>query len=123
MRFAKWVFLAAGVYGFLVLTPLYFLEDTIARRTPPAITHPEYFYGWITAALVFQVMFLVIGRDPVRFRPFMIVSMLEKFTWLAALWTLGGLGRVPVPTVVVGSGDLVWGVLFVIAWLRTKPAA
>ncbi|MDE2488344.1 MAG: hypothetical protein KGO51_13200 [Alphaproteobacteria bacterium] len=119
MRFAKWTFLAAGVYGFLVITPLFFLEGAIGRASGP-ITHPEYFYGWTTAALVFQTMFLAIGRDPVRFRPFMIVAMLEKFTWLVSLWTLAGLGRVPGSTVAVGSLDLVWGLLFVAAYVRTR---
>jgi hypothetical protein len=49
MRFAKIVFLIAGIYGLLVLTPLYFLEGTIGRQTPPAITHPDFFtdsQGW-----------------------------------------------------------------------------
>ena len=121
MRFAKWVFLAAGLYGFVVLTPLYFLEGAIGRATAP-ITHPEYFYGYISAALVFQAMFLVISRDPARFRPFMVIAMLEKFTWLAALWTLAAKGRVTASTVAVGSGDLIWGVLFVAAFLRTRRA-
>ena len=34
MKFAKIVFLIAGVYGLLVLTPLYFLEDKIGRAAP-----------------------------------------------------------------------------------------
>ena len=40
MRFAKVVFWCAAVWGFLALTPLYFLFDTIGRQNPPAITHP-----------------------------------------------------------------------------------
>jgi hypothetical protein len=121
VRFARWVFLMAGIYGVLVLAPLYFLEGAIAKAAPPAVTHPEYFYGWISAALVFQVMFLIVSRDPARYRPIMVVAMLEKFTWLVAIWTLAGLGRLSGGPLYVGSIDLVWGLLFVAAYVRTKP--
>jgi hypothetical protein len=44
MKFAKIVFWIAAIWGILVLTPLYFLYDTIGRQDPPPITHP----GFIT---------------------------------------------------------------------------
>ena len=69
MIFARRVFLIAGIYGLLVLLPLYFMEARIGRDQPPAITHPEYFYGFLGVAVSWQVAFLVISRDPVRFRP------------------------------------------------------
>ena len=36
MKFAKIVFLIAGIYGLLILSPMYFLENKIGRDTPPA---------------------------------------------------------------------------------------
>ena len=54
-RFARWVFLVAGVYGVLVVLPQYSLEARIARDFPPPITHPEYFYGFIGVALAWRV--------------------------------------------------------------------
>jgi hypothetical protein len=45
MRFARVVFLVAGIYGVLILTPIYFMEGKIGRETPPAVTHPEYFFA------------------------------------------------------------------------------
>ena len=45
MKFAKIVFLVAGIYGLIVLLPLYFLEERTGRDFPPPITHPEYYYG------------------------------------------------------------------------------
>ena len=47
MKFARIVFLVAGIYGLLVVAPQYFLEARIGRDTPPAITHPEFFYGFV----------------------------------------------------------------------------
>lgn len=43
MKFAKIVFFIAGIYGLMILAPIYFMEEKIGRETPPAITHPEYF--------------------------------------------------------------------------------
>jgi len=68
MRVARIVFRVAGVYGFLALLPQYFMEQQIGRDYPPPITHPETFYGFIGIALAWQAAFLVIARDPVRFR-------------------------------------------------------
>ena len=45
MKFAKYVFALAGLYGLVTLVPAYFLEAAIAASNPPAITHPEFFYG------------------------------------------------------------------------------
>lgn len=47
VKFARIVFLIAGIYGLLILAPIYLLESKIGRHTPPAIIHPEYFYGFL----------------------------------------------------------------------------
>ena len=51
MRFARVVYFIAGIYGLLVLLPQYFLEEKTGRDFPPAITHPEFFYGFIAVAV------------------------------------------------------------------------
>jgi hypothetical protein len=88
MRFARVVFFIAGVWGILILTPLYFMFDVIGRQYPPPITHTDFYYGFLSVALVWQVAFFVIGSDPGRFRPMMIVAALEKFGYMATLGTL-----------------------------------
>lgn len=57
MKFAKWVYRIAGIYGLLILTPQYFLETKNGIDFPPAINHPEYYYGFIGVALAWQVAF------------------------------------------------------------------
>ena len=121
MMFARRTFQIAGIYGLLALVPMYFLEGRIGRDIPPPITHPEYFYGFLGVAVAWQFAFLVISRDPVRFRPLMIPAVLEKASFglaAVALW-LGG--RLPAPTLAFGLIDLALGVLFVVAYLRTPP--
>lgn len=123
MAFARRVFLAAGVYGLLVITPQLFLEGRTSRDFPPAITHPEFYYGFVGAALAWQVAFLVIGRDPVRYRPLMLVALIEKGVFAAAVPVLYLQGRVPVLLVVFAGIDLGLGLLFLESWRRTKAAA
>src|ERR1700675_784359 len=88
MKVAKIVFWIAGIWGVLVLTPLYFLFDVIGRQDPPAITHPGFYYGFISVGLAWQVAFLVIARDPVRFRLMIIPAVIEKFGYGASLLVL-----------------------------------
>ncbi len=51
MKFARIVFLVAGIWGVLVIAPLYFLFDLIGQNDPPAITHPGFFYGFVGLGL------------------------------------------------------------------------
>jgi hypothetical protein len=122
MIFAGRVFLIAGVYGLLALLPMYFLEGRIGRDQPPAITHPEYFYGFLGVAVSWQVAFLMISRDPGRFRPLMIPAMLEKATYGIATIALFVGGRLTGQMLTSGLVDLALGVLFLVSYLRTAPS-
>ena len=119
IRFAKRVFTIAGIYGLIVLLPQYFLENTIGRTEPPAITHPEYFYGFIGVAVAWQVAFLIIAQDPVRYRPLMIPSIIEKATFGFAAIALFLLGRLSVQMFGAAVIDMTLGIFFVISYMRT----
>lgn len=119
MKFAKIVFLVAGVYGLVVVTPLFFLEGAIDAMQPPTITHPEYYYGFACVTLVWQILFLVLARDPLRYRPMMLMAALEKVSGLAFI-LLVLLHRSP-PTLLIGAVDMCLGIFFLIAYARTAP--
>jgi hypothetical protein len=121
VKFAKIVFWIAGIWGVLVITPLYFMFDVISRNDPPRITHPGFFYGFAGAALAWQIAFFFIAKDPARHRPLMIPSMFEKFSYGAAVVVLVSQGRMHRSDGVFGGADLLFGVLFVIAYLKTRP--
>ncbi len=122
MNFAKRVFLFAGIYGLIVMLPQYFLEEQVGRDTPPPITHPEFFYGFIGTAVAFQVVFLILARDPVRYRPLMIPSVLEKAGFGIATVVLFLQHRLSAMTLGFGAIDLVLGALFIVAYIRTPSA-
>lgn len=119
MKFARWVFTVAGVYGLLALGPMYFLERRVGIDQPPAVTHPEFYYGFVGVGLAWQVLFLIVARDPVRFRPVMVAAVLEKVSFAGAVPVLYGLGRVSGAALGLSMVDAVWGVLFVVAYVRT----
>jgi hypothetical protein len=121
--FARRVFTWAGVYGLAALVPLYGLERTMGAMYPPAITHPEFFYGFAGVALAWQIAFLLIGRDPARLRPLMIPAVIEKLGYGAAVLVLVGLGRTAPPMAVTAIVDLGLAVLFAMAWARTRGVA
>lgn len=119
MKFARVVFLVAGIYGLLVLVPQFFLEAKIGRDTPPPITHLEYFYGFICVAVAWQILFLVLSRDPVRFRPMMIPAMLEKIGFPIAVVILYLQGRLAPMIFVPASADVILLILFFISYQKT----
>ena len=94
MTFARIVFVAAGIWGVAVLTPLLWLVDVTGRRYAPPTTSPQFFYGFFIVALAWQLAFLVIGSNPARFRPLMIPAMVEKLGYVATLAVLYGQERI-----------------------------
>ena len=121
-QFATRVFRIAAIYGLVVLLPQYVLEDRIGRDSPPPITHPEYFYGFLGIAIAWQLAFLIISRDPVRYRAFMIPAIVEKATFGVATLVLYLAGRLTGQMFGAGLIDLTLGALFVVAYLRTSTA-
>jgi hypothetical protein len=121
MKFARIVFWIAGIWGVVVLTPLYFMFDAIGRQDPPAITHPGFYYGFASVGLAWQFAFFVIARDPARFRLMMIPSMLEKFGYGATLLALYLQHRLHASDLVFAGVDVLLGVLFLAAFFRITP--
>ena len=78
VRFTRVVFTIAGIWGMLIMTPLYFTFDAIGRAYPPPITHPDLYYGFVGVTLSWQVAFLVIASNPVRYRTVILPAILEK---------------------------------------------
>jgi hypothetical protein len=119
MKFARIVFWIAGSWGFLTLTPLYFMFDLIGRNDPPPITHPGFFYGFMGVGLAWQMAFCIIATNPIRYRLLMLPSVFEKFSYGVAVPILVMQGRMHSSDLVFGGADLLLGVLFVIAFLKT----
>jgi hypothetical protein len=123
MSLARRVFAIAGVYGLIVLLPLFAGAGRFARDYPPPITHPVFYYGFAGTALAWQVAFLIIARDPARYRPLMLPSIMEKLIYGVAAAALFIAGEARLVFLVAAIVDLGFGALFLLAWLRTAPTA
>jgi hypothetical protein len=119
VRFAKIVFWIAGIWGLLIIIPLYFMFDLIGRQDPPPITHPGFFYGFVGVALAWQIAFILIATDPQRYRPLMIPSLFEKFSYAAAVIVLVAQQRMRSTDLVFAGTDFLLGALFVVSYLKT----
>jgi len=120
MRFARRSFLVAGIWGLLICAVSLVSESWIARNAPPALNHVEYYYGFIAVTLAWQVLFLLVARDPVRLRPVMPAAMLEKFGYTSAMAVLYASGRISAPVLVFVGIDVGFGICFVLAYIYTK---
>jgi hypothetical protein len=122
LKFGKIVFVVAGIWGILVTLPLYFLYDFIGHRSPPVITHPEFYYGFAGVTLTWQVVFLVIATNPARYRMMIIPSILEKFSYVLANLVLFANQRMSASQALPSTTDFVLALLFITAFLKTRSA-
>ena len=122
MKFARYVFLIGGIYGLFATVPLYFGEKQMAIDYPPAITHPVYFYSFIGVTAAWQILFLFISRDPLRYRALMIPCALEKAAMLVTFLILYPQGRFPQLWIPFAIIDISIGVLFLVSYFKTKQS-
>ena len=120
MKFARWIFIIAGIYGFVIITPMFFSEYQIGESFPPAITHPEYFYGFGCVTLACQVLFLFIAINPIKYRLIIIPAILEKIPAGTTVVILFVQNRIPAMILSSGIIDLILGLMFIIAFFKAK---
>jgi hypothetical protein len=122
VKFAGIVYGTAAAYGFVSLLPLYFLIGTIGRNAPPPLVHPEFYYGFVGVALLWQLVFVLIAKDPIRYRPVMIITILEKFVYTVPVVILYLRGEVSAKILEPSLIDPIFAILFSAAYVLTDAA-
>jgi hypothetical protein len=121
MKLAKWTFRTAGIFGLIVMVPLLFAEKLIVQIMPPAVNHPEFFYGFVILNICWQILYLFLAMDPIRYRPMMIPSFFAKASGPIALLWLYFQGRISSQWITTSILDGVFAILFVVSFLLTGP--
>jgi hypothetical protein len=121
MRFARFVFIGAGIWGIAVLTPLFWLVDVTGRHYAPPVDYPHFFYGFLAVAMAWQIAFLVIGSNPARCRLLMLPAIVEKLGHVATLTVLYAAQRIGTADAQAAVPDLLLGILFIVAFAKSRP--
>ena len=115
MKTIRIIFALAAAWGFLAVIPGLFDE---------AGPRPEYYYGFLGLALVFQLVFVIIALDPLRYRALVPIAILEKLAFFLRVTILYLQGQVAMGGVFFGGMvDGLWMLLFGLAWLRLRKVA
>jgi len=122
MKFAKVVFVCAGIWGIGVLTPLYWLVDVSGRRYGVPTEYPQFYYGFLSVAMAWQIAFLIIGSNPARFRTLMIPGILEKLGYVVPLVVLYQQARVTWADAQAAVPDFALAILMMLAFVKTRPS-
>ena len=118
MTFARTVFRIAGVWGLLVLAPFYFMAERFGvAATPPGA---QFYYGFLAVTIAWQIAFLIIATDPVRFRPLIPAAILEKFGYVISLIALYAQSRIGWNELSTAVPDAILGAIFIAAFIRTR---
>ena len=122
MKFAKVVFVGAGMWGIGVLTPLYWLVDVSGRRYGVPTEYPQFYYGFLSVAMAWQIAFLIIGSNPARFRMLMIPGIIEKLGYVVPLVVLYQQARVTWADAQAAVPDFALAILMMLAFVKTRSS-
>lgn len=119
MKLAKWTFRTAGIFGLIVMVPMLFIEKLIVEIMPPAVKHPEFFYGFVLLNICWQILYLIVSKDPIRLRPIMIPSFFAKASGPVALLWLHFQDRISSQWVTTIYMDALFAILFLVSYWVT----
>ena len=120
---AKLIFRVAAVWAILALTPILFFPNRIGNPVPRPLTEPEYFHGFLALSLLFALLYLVIATNPIRYRPVMWIGILQKFVYPLAIFGLLSTHRAPPTKSFYAGVEFLFGLLFILALIKTPKEA
>ena len=120
IKAARWIFLAAAIYGFPVLGLWFFHTPAMVGRA--SWQQPEIYYGFAGVGLAWQAVFVLIASDPIRYRPLMLIAAFGEKFFFAGILVVLLLRHIArphwIPPAVM---DFSLGVAFLIAYFLTDP--
>jgi len=122
-RTLGWILRVAGIYGIIVIVPGFFTQAQYSAMFPPAVNHLEFYYGFHSVTLAWQIAFLVMAADPLKYRMLLVPAMVEKGFFPAFIVWLYSTGRVSVMMLGLSCVDVVFLGLFALAFSSTGGAA
>jgi hypothetical protein len=118
IKLARWIFIAAAVYGIPVLGAWFLHTPAMVGRA--SSQQPEIYYGFAGLGVAWQFVFLLIASDPIRYRPLMLIAAIfEKFFFSGMLLVLLIEHIAQSHWIPAAAADFCLGISFVVAWILT----
>lgn len=110
---AKPLFQVAALFNFAVGIPLMLAYPAVAPLLGMPPSPGVFFHVAIGIVLVFGYAYWCISRDPVQYRPYVVLGVLGKMVFVVAIYGHWLAGSASSPMAVLVTGDLIFAVLFV----------
>lgn len=112
--YSRTLFGSAAGFNVLAGLPLLVAMQPVAALMGLQVTPTSTLFIQITMALVvmFGWAYWMISRDPVRYRPYIVLGILLKVLVVAVIYGHWLAGNIPWPLPVLASGDIVFALLF-----------
>lgn len=108
------LFVFAAFFNWSVGVPFFFFAPQIARVIGMRPIPSDTLFVQISAAaiILFGWAYWMIGRDPVTYRPYILLGMIGKITFVALIYANWAAGTTNWPLPAIALGDLVFTGLF-----------
>jgi len=123
MGLARLVYLVAGLWGLIVIPLGYASYLSGADPSLSSVARPEIVHGFFLITLPWQLLFLLMSRDPLRYNAVMPLTVLEKLPFAAITLALFTKGQASSVMGFFAAMDGLFGVLFAISYWLTRRAA
>jgi len=120
MKLVRWIFFSAGIFGLIPVISLAY-SSLVSKESilPDGTTTGLFFYGSAVQYICWQILYLFLSRDPLRYRSIMIPAFFAiAITPFYPIWLYIYGFRPWIPITLV---NLVFALLFVLAfWLTGR---
>lgn len=112
--YTRTLFFSAACFNVLAGLPFLVAMRPMAELMGLQITPTSTLFIQITMGLVviFGWAYWMIGRDPVRYRPYIVLGVILKILVVSVIYSHWLAGNIPWPLPVLASGDIVYALLF-----------
>lgn len=118
-KVASVVFGIGALWGAVSLIPMLFMYEAIGKNEGETITHPGFYFGFLSLGLAWSALCAVIAWEPARMRPLMIPAAVGKAGYALAIYLLFRQGRTSAPDLVFGAMDLLLALTFAVVYAVT----
>jgi hypothetical protein len=124
----KKLFLFGGIYNLCISLPIWLfgIVDKVTASTlfgmgvPPTLI---FFTAMMWFVFAFGIGYIIVSRDITKNHGVVVIGAMEKIAFFIDAVAVFALGEVAVTVVVLGTVDLVFGIIFIqfLLWAKKQP--